>query len=80
MLLAYGENPSFFLVGRQLGVHHQTVQRCVERALAYGVLGALDVEASLEQLIEPTNGIAGPPTATTPTSTRPIAERAFTPA
>src|SRR5580658_4775543 len=42
MLLAYGENPSFFLVGRQLGVHHQTVQRCVERALAYGVLGALD--------------------------------------
>jgi hypothetical protein len=40
MLLAYGENPSFFLVGRQLGVHHQTVQRCVERALAYGVLRA----------------------------------------
>jgi transposase len=42
MLLAYGENSSFFLVGRQLGVHHQTVQRCVERALAYGVLAALD--------------------------------------
>jgi transposase len=42
MLLAYGENPSFFLVGRQLGVHHQTVQRCVERTLACGVLGALD--------------------------------------
>src|SRR5580658_8876528 len=42
MLLAYGENPSFFLVGRQLGVHHQTVQRCVERALAYGALAALD--------------------------------------
>src|SRR6516165_7914107 len=42
MLLAYRENPSFFLVGRKLGVHHQTVQRCVERALAYGVMAALD--------------------------------------
>jgi transposase len=42
MLLAYREDPSFFLVGRKLGVHHQTVQRCVERALAYGVLAALD--------------------------------------
>src|SRR5437763_11462122 len=31
MLLAYRENPSFFAVGRRLGVHHQTVQRCVER-------------------------------------------------
>jgi hypothetical protein len=41
MLLAYRENPSFFLVGRKLGVHHQTVQRCVER-LAYGVFAALD--------------------------------------
>src|SRR5436305_8022894 len=42
MLLAYRENPSFFAVGRRLGVHHQTVQRCVERALAHGVLAALD--------------------------------------
>src|SRR5437762_5137875 len=42
MLLAYGERPSFFAVGQSLGVHHQTVQRCVERALAYGVLAALD--------------------------------------
>jgi hypothetical protein len=25
-----------------LGVHHQTVQRCVERALAYGPIAALD--------------------------------------
>jgi hypothetical protein len=33
MLLAYQENPSFFAVGQALGVHHQTVQRCVERAL-----------------------------------------------
>jgi transposase len=42
MLLAYRENPSFFAVAQQLGAHHQTVQRCVERALAYGPLAALD--------------------------------------
>ena len=42
MLLAYREAPSFFAVGRRLGVHHQTVQRCVERAVAYGAVAALD--------------------------------------
>ena len=42
MLLAYHENPSFFAVGQAVGVHHQTVQRCVERALASGPLMALD--------------------------------------
>jgi len=42
MLLAYREDPSFFAVGRALGLHHQTVQRCVERAFAYGPLTALD--------------------------------------
>lgn len=42
MLLAYRDNPSFCAVGRRLGVHHQTVERCVERALAHGVLAALD--------------------------------------
>ena len=42
MLLAYRERPSFFAVGQRLGVHHQTVQRCVERALAYGPRAALD--------------------------------------
>ena len=42
MLLAYRENPSFFAVGQRLGVHHQVVQRCVERAMAYGALAALD--------------------------------------
>ena len=36
ILLAYREKPSFFAVGQRLGLHHQTVQRCVERALAYG--------------------------------------------
>ena len=42
MLLAYREDSSFFAVGQSLGVHHQTVQRCVERAVAYGPLTALD--------------------------------------
>src|SRR5712691_6108058 len=42
MLLAYREDPSFFTVAHALGVDHQTVQRCVERALAYGPMAALD--------------------------------------
>src|SRR5437660_12668798 len=42
MLLRYAEKPSFYAVGQRLGVHHQTVQRCAERALAYGPLAALD--------------------------------------
>src|ERR1700674_363146 len=42
ILVAYREDPSFFAVGHALGVHHQTVQRCVERALAYGPMAALD--------------------------------------
>jgi hypothetical protein len=33
MLLAYRERLSFFAVGQRLGVHHQTVQRCVERGV-----------------------------------------------
>jgi hypothetical protein len=42
MLLRYAEKPSFYAVGQSLRVHHQTVQRCVERALAYGPLAAPD--------------------------------------
>jgi transposase len=42
MLLAYHEKPSFYAVGQRIGMHHQTVQRCVERAVAYGALAALD--------------------------------------
>ncbi len=42
MLLAYREDASFFAVGRAVGAHHQTVQRCVERALAYGPMAVLD--------------------------------------
>jgi len=43
--LAYRDEPSFFAVGRLLGVHHQTVQRCIERAAALGPLAALDDSA-----------------------------------
>jgi transposase len=42
ILLAYREDPSFFAVGQILGLHHQTVQRCVERAVAEGPMAALD--------------------------------------
>src|SRR4030081_1248872 len=42
MLLAYRENPSFCAVGQRVGVHHQTVERCVERALVYGPLAAIE--------------------------------------
>ena len=42
MLLGYREKPSFFAVGRRLGVHHQTLNRCVDRAMAYGEIASLD--------------------------------------
>src|ERR1700674_4104100 len=42
ILLAYREDPSFFAVSRALRLHHQTVQRCVERAVVEGPLAALD--------------------------------------
>jgi transposase len=42
ILLLYRENPSFFAVGRALGLHHQTAQRCVERAVVEGPIEALD--------------------------------------
>ena len=42
ILLAYRENPSFYAVARMLGLHHQTVQRYVERAVAQGPMSALD--------------------------------------
>ncbi len=34
ILLAYRQTPSFYAVGRTVGVTHQTVSRCVERARA----------------------------------------------
>jgi Winged helix-turn helix len=42
ILLAYREDPSFFAIARALGLDHQTVRRCIERALAYGPFEALD--------------------------------------
>jgi len=42
ILLAYREDPSFLAVGRALGLHHQTVQRCAERAVVEGPMAALD--------------------------------------
>jgi transposase len=42
MLLAYRDDLSYFAVARALGLHHQTVQRCVERAVAYGPMAALE--------------------------------------
>ena len=38
-LLGYWKDSSFFAVGQALGLHHQTVQRCVERAVAEGAHG-----------------------------------------
>src|SRR6266545_4976335 len=42
VLLGYWKDPSFFAVGQALGLHHQTVQRCVERAVVEGPMAALD--------------------------------------
>ncbi|HEV3396095.1 MAG TPA: IS630 family transposase [Xanthobacteraceae bacterium] len=42
ILLAYRQDSSFFAVGQALGLHHQTVQRCVERAVVEGTMAALD--------------------------------------
>ena len=41
-LLAYRETPSFYAVGRAIGVTHQTVERCLRRAERLGVMAALD--------------------------------------
>jgi ActR/RegA family two-component response regulator len=42
ILLTYPENLSFSETGRIVGVHHQTVQRIVERAAFEGPKAALD--------------------------------------
>lgn len=42
ILLAHRDTPSFYAVGRALGMYHQTIQRCVERAAEWGSLAALD--------------------------------------
>jgi len=42
MLLAYRDTPSFYAVGRAIGVTHQTVERCLRRAERLGLMAALD--------------------------------------
>src|SRR5579864_6987487 len=42
IVLAYRAEPSSTAVGARLGVTHQTVQRCLRRAVRLGVMAALD--------------------------------------
>src|SRR5580698_5611576 len=42
ILLAYHANPSTYAVGEAIGVTHQTVQRCLDRAVRFGMMAALD--------------------------------------
>src|ERR1700759_2434940 len=42
ILLAYHADASTYAVGEAIGVTHQTVQRCLDRAVRFGVMGALD--------------------------------------
>jgi transposase len=42
ILLAYHADPSAYAVGEAVGVTHQTVQRCLDRAARFGVMAALD--------------------------------------
>jgi transposase len=42
ILLAYHADPSAYAVGEAIGVTHQTVQRCLARAVKLGVMVALD--------------------------------------
>jgi len=42
ILLRYRDDPSSYGVGRAVGVTHQTVRRCVSRAVRLGVMAALD--------------------------------------
>lgn len=42
ILLAYHADPSTYSVGEAIGVTHQTVQRCLARAVRFGVIAALD--------------------------------------
>jgi transposase len=42
ILLRYRDDPSSYGVGKAFGVTHQTVQRCIARAVRLGVIAALD--------------------------------------
>ena len=53
ILLAYREDPSFFAVGQALGLHHQTVQRCVERAVVEGPMAGIQAIATTSPDLPP---------------------------
>jgi len=42
IILAYHADPSAYAVGEAVGVTHQTVLRCLDRAARFGVMAALD--------------------------------------
>jgi hypothetical protein len=42
ILLAYCADPSAYAVGQAIGVTHQTVLRCLDRAVRFGAMAALD--------------------------------------
>src|SRR5690349_9851601 len=42
ILLAYRDDRSAYAVGEAIGVTHQTVTRCLQRAVRFGVMEALD--------------------------------------
>jgi hypothetical protein len=42
IILAYRADPSAYAVGEAIGVTHQTVLRCLARAVRFGVMAALD--------------------------------------
>ena len=42
ILLAYQSDPSTYAVGEAVGVTHQTVKRCLDRAVRLGAMAALD--------------------------------------
>src|SRR3978361_2444313 len=42
IILAYHADPSAYAVGGAVGVTHQTVLRCLDRAARFGVMAALD--------------------------------------
>ena len=69
ILLAYRADPSTYAVGEAIGVTHQTVQRCLDRAVRFGVMAALDdsprpgKEPTITRRCPRMGGVAGLPEA-----------------
>src|ERR1700691_4976724 len=66
ILLAYRTNPSTYAVGEAIGVTHQTVQRCLDRAVRFGVMAALDDSprpGKERTITDKARGVAGLPEA-----------------